>query len=311
MTSKIALVVFGLLLVTIVNIVQSVPVKSIKELLQLPKKTVEESADQTEPSTTSTSPTTTASLDTPTIQHETNDIKKKRYIDNYDQFDDFIDDESSNEDNDNNVENIIHTRINEYPSKIYGNPDKSVDTDNTNVFTDINMDPREFKNLARKRRNIKLNPESKQRHKRASSIYDFYNNDPLYESLIERQQFIRPNQALAPLYLYSPTYERNIRSVRVPYFYDSPEWNKIFTNTIENDDDQIPFAMNDAEDDDDNDDDYEFNRYPLFLESSNMPYDNLQLQQQYNIDNIPIYEDDDQDDEDFLMPYRPIESYLK
>ncbi|CAF2592472.1 unnamed protein product [Rotaria sp. Silwood2] len=312
MTSKIALVVFGLLLVTIAIVVQSAPVKPMKEPLQLSKIVAQESVDQTTPSITSTSPTTTASLhssDASSIQHETNDIKKKRYVDNYDRFNDFIDDES-NEDDEYNVENKLHTIINENPTEFDGDTDKSVDTDNTYVFTDSKMDPLEFSNLARKRRNIKLTQGSKQRRKRASSIYDFYNNDPLYESLIERQQFIRPNRAFAPLYWYPPAYERNTRSLSAPYIYESPEWNKIFSDTIENEDDQTPIALNDDDDDDANDG-YEYNRYPLFLESPNIPYDNLQLQQQYNVNNLPTYEDNDQDDELVLTPYGPMESYFK
>ena len=43
--------------------------------------------------------------------------------------------------------------------------------------------------------------------------------------------------------------------------------------------------------------DYELNRYPILLESSNSPYDNLQLQQSYNTDDLPADETDDQDEE--------------
>ncbi|CAF1217590.1 unnamed protein product [Rotaria sordida] len=313
MTSKISLVVFGLLLVTIAIVVQSTPVEPIKKFLQLSKRAVQESIDETEPSTTSTSSTTTISSqssNTPIIQHKINDIKKKRNIYNYDQFDDNL------VDDDNDFENILYPKIKENPIEIYDKTDKSVNTDNTNVFTDTIMDPTEFTNLARKRRNIKLNPGSKQRQKRALSLYNFYNNDPLYEPLIERQQFIRPSRAFISPFWYPSTYERNIRSLREPVVYELPEWNKIYADTIENDDDQIPFPTNDDDDGDDDDIgygyEYEYNRYPFFSESSNIPYDNLQLQQEYNDDNLPIYEDDDdQADEDFLTPYGPMESYFK
>ena len=43
--------------------------------------------------------------------------------------------------------------------------------------------------------------------------------------------------------------------------------------------------------------DYELNRYPILLESSNNPYDNLQLQQSYNTDDLPVDEIDEQDEE--------------
>jgi len=64
------------------------------------------------------------------------------------------------------------------------------------------------------------------------------------------------------------------------------------------------------------------NRYPILLQSSNNPFDNLELQQQYNTDDLPIdedleqnYGDDDDDDDDeqyglFYTRYEPIETYF-
>lgn len=46
---------------------------------------------------------------------------------------------------------------------------------------------------------------------------------------------------------------------------------------------------NDVDDDDDDEViDYELNRYPILLDSVNNPFDNLQLQQRYNTDDLPL-----------------------
>jgi len=56
---------------------------------------------------------------------------------------------------------------------------ESIDTDNSEIFSDMKMNPNELIKLVRKRRNIHLNDQINQRHKRALSTYDFYNNDPV------------------------------------------------------------------------------------------------------------------------------------
>jgi hypothetical protein len=43
----------------------------------------------------------------------------------------------------------------------------------------------------------------------------------------------------------------------------------------------------------------EYNRYPILLDSSNIPYDNLQLQQTYNIDDLPM----DDNEEIYLVSF--------
>lgn len=53
----------------------------------------------------------------------------------------------------------------------------SVDTENSNVFTDFKMDPDELKTVARKRRFINLDPKPNQRRKRALTAYDFYDEE--------------------------------------------------------------------------------------------------------------------------------------
>ena len=74
-------------------------------------------------------------------------------------------------------------------------------------------------------------------------------------------------------------------------------------------------SLFDDEDEDEND--YESNRYPILLQSSINPFDNLQLQQQYNTDDLPIDEDieqnlsdDDEDDDDDEETYG-LSSYEK
>jgi hypothetical protein len=175
----------------------------------------------------------------------------------------------------------------------------------------MKMNPNELIKLARKRRNIHLNDQINQRHKRALSTYDFYNTDPFYESLIERQQFVRPTRAFAPIYWYPPVYKRNIRSSLASALYEPSEWNRVYADTIENndfDEDQAPFFIND---DDNDENDYEYNRYPILFDGSNIPYDNLQLQQEYNTDDLPIDEDYDQDEEFFSTRYGPLEGNFK
>jgi hypothetical protein len=49
-----------------------------------------------------------------------------------------------------------------------------------------------------------------------------------------------------------------------------------------------PFYIDDYDDETD----YEYNRYPISFE---IPYDNLQLQQEYNTDDLPM-----DDDEEFI-----------
>lgn len=64
--------------------------------------------------------------------------------------------------------------------------------------------------------------------------------------------------------------------------------------------------------------DYESNRYPILLESSNNPFDNFELQQKYNTDDLPFDEnlfdeepeglnDDDDDDEEQYRSFYPRE----
>ncbi len=102
--------------------------------------------------------------------------------------------------------------------------------------------------------------------------------------------------------------------------YEPSEWNRVYADTIENndfDEEQgkkkrkffikifylfiylAPFFIND----DDDENDYEYNRYPILFDGSNIPYDNLQLQQEYNTDDLPIDENYDQDEEFFSVRF--------
>ena len=56
-------------------------------------------------------------------------------------------------------------------------------------------------------------------------------------------------------------------------------------------------------DENEDENDHESNRYPILLQLSINPFDNLQLQQQYNTDDLPIDEESDEDD-DNEEPYR-------
>jgi len=197
------------------------------------------------------------------------------------------------------------------------------------------MTPYELTDVVRRRRHIKLNDETHRRRKRSLSPYDFYDTDSFYNpyaDLIERQQYVRPVRSFAPIYWYPPVYERNIRSALAPSFSESSEWPRLYSTTIDDDDtDEIDENPVPIFDDDDDENDYESNRYPILLQSSNNPFDNLQLQQQYNTDDLPIDEedfeqnlnDDDDDDDDeeqyhlyyqkerpYYTGYGPIETYF-
>ncbi|CAF1116562.1 unnamed protein product [Adineta steineri] len=282
----------GFLFLTISIIVQSVPVKPIEKLTPSSEKAPSESIDPLKSST---------STITPAKVHEINNIKKKRYAEEYNQFDEFMDDDSDDDDDEDDIkiEHKLHAKIKETPAKIHDNADKPVDTDDSKIFSDIQMNPNEFTNFARKRRNINLNSESIQRRKRALSPYDLYNIDPLYDSYIERQQFIRPSRKFESLYWNQPSfYERSIRSA----LFEQPEWNRIYTedpyeNDYNDENQDLSFY------DDDNDSDEEYEPYLNLLESASIPFDNLQLQQKYNTDNL-LNNDDDDDEDEGLFPVR-------
>jgi len=227
--------------------------------------------------------------------------------------------------NNNNykTDHILHAKIQETSAKIHDNADKPVDTDDSKIFSDIKMTPYELRDVVRRRRDVKLNDESNRRRKRALSPYDFYDTDSFYDPYAHLIEGVRPTRSFAPLYWYPSGYERNIRSALAPSFYESSEWPSLYSTTIDDDDDEIdenPLSRFDDEND------YESNRYPILLQSSNNnPFDNLQLQQQYNTDDLPTDEDfeqdfDDDDEEQYRLFYHkerpydigdgPIETYF-
>jgi len=55
-----------------------------------------------------------------------------------------------------------------------------VDTDDSRIFSDIQMTPFNLQNI-RQRRQIQLNEQSSQRHKRALSPYEFFDTDSVRE----------------------------------------------------------------------------------------------------------------------------------
>jgi hypothetical protein len=320
MTSYKAFAIVGLLLVTITIVIQSAPIKKTKKIIHSSSINNKQAANQhlfksddsksTSPSTTTSSTPTgsQSSLSTTEIKQE----KKKRYIndDQLNQFLDYINDEAnidlspdvkSNNNNDK-TDHILHAKIQE--------TSEPVDTDDSKVFSDIKMTPNELTNIVRRRRNIKLNDETNRRRKRALSPYDFYDTDSFYDpyaDLIERHQYVRPTRSFAPIYWYPSVYERNIRSALEPSFYEPSEWPILYSNTLdEDDDDEIPVSLSDDEND------YESNRYPILLQSPPNPFDSLQ---QYNTDDLPIDEDfeenfgNDDDDEQYPLFYEKQRPY--
>jgi len=162
------------------------------------------------------------------------------------------------------------------------------------------MNPEELTDIVRRRRDIQLNDGSNRRRKRALS-YDLYDTDPMYEplvDLIERQQFVRPTRAFAPLYWYPSVYDRSIRSALVyPYRTKTSDlYNLYADNNVEsNDDIDEPIVLDDDENEAEND--YESNRYPILSNSDIDLFDNLQQQQRYNTDDLQLDDDDDNYDD--------------
>jgi len=359
MASRISFVISGVFLVIITIAVQSAPIEKTKTKQTIQSNFINKqqpiNQDLLKPvdsmkipsisTNTETSPTITTTQDSllsTTTKYEKNDNKKKRYInddDDDDRSDELLDDEMNDDSSslkfNDKVDHTLYTEMKEIPATIHDNADKPIDTDDSNIFSDIQMNPNELKDILRRRRNVKLNDELNRRRKRALSPYDFYNTDSFYDpyaDLYERNQYARPIRSFAPLYWYPTVYERNIRSALAPSFYEPSEWATPYLDT--NDDEEIdesPISLFDDGIDDENN--YDLNRYPILLESSNNPLDNLQLQQQYNIDDLPIDdvivrksadEDDEDDDDDdgeqyrvfyqkerpYYAPYAPIETYF-
>jgi hypothetical protein len=303
MVSYKVFVIFGFLLVSITLVIQSAPIVKAKENVQSSSINNKPVVDRTffkfidSEETSTTAPTTTTSSQNTLVTPD----KKKRYLED-DLLNEYFDSNSDEEEDIQlNNKHVLHTKIRETSEKIHDNEDKPVDTDDSKVFSDIKMTPNELTNVIRRRRYVQLNDQLNQRRKRALSTYDFYDTDSLYDpyaDLIEQQQqqYDRPTRAFAPLYWYPSGYERSIRSVLAPSFYESSEWPRLYSNTIDDEIDGNPIY-----DDDEDEADYELNRYPILLQSSNNAFDNLELQQQYNIDDAPIDENrfDDEDLQEF------------
>jgi hypothetical protein len=75
------------------------------------------------PPITSSSSTTASSTTTSTTAPESNDIKKKRNIEDYSQFDEFTNDNSDEYDDDISIENKLHPKIKETPGQIHDRTD--------------------------------------------------------------------------------------------------------------------------------------------------------------------------------------------
>jgi len=91
----------------------------------LAKRARRDSVDPVNPPITSSSSTTASSLGsttTSTTEPESNDIKKKRNIEDYSQFDEFTND-NSDEYDDISIENKLHPKIKETPGQIHDKTD--------------------------------------------------------------------------------------------------------------------------------------------------------------------------------------------
>ncbi|CAF3763812.1 unnamed protein product [Rotaria sordida] len=315
-------------------IVQSVPIEKTKGIVQsyLLKKNKDitnqqhhhhqfiQSVETTTSSTSSTTnPTITvsqSSSSTSTITPIITDKKKKRYID--DGLDEFLDNELDSSQLPYlkyNNGHKLHAKVQETIAKIHDNADKPVDTDDSKVFSDITMTPSELTDIVRRRRDVKLNT----RRKRAISPYNFYDTDSFYDpyaDLIEGYQYARPTRSFAPLYWYPSDYQRNIRSALAPSFYESSVYPTLYSTIVDNDENPIPTFDDEIEDNNE----YESDSYPILLELSNNPLDNVELSEQYDReDDLPIDEsteemsnendnddNDDDDDDDDEAQYRLI-----
>jgi len=88
----------------------------------LAKRARRDSVDPVNPPITSSSSTTASSTTTSTTAPESNDIKKKRNIEDYSQFDEFTND-NSDEYDDISIENKLHPKIKETPGQIHDKTD--------------------------------------------------------------------------------------------------------------------------------------------------------------------------------------------
>ncbi|CAM2711454.1 unnamed protein product [Rotaria socialis] len=315
-TSGLVLVIF-----TIITI-QSAPIEKDKETVQLPSVINNKGADDqhilkfidlvktasistsTPTTTTTTTTVSQSSLKATAATQQNTDNKRKRYINDDDDWDDRLENESNELDSsqlqyfkyDNagdNIENRLHAKMKETSPTINDNADKPINTDDSKLFSDIKMTPNQQTDIVRRRRHVKLNT----RRKRAASAYDFYDTDSLDEpqiDLIQRYRYIRPTRSFIPLYWYPSYNQRNAREALLPSFYDSVEYppsylERIGSNDIE--ENSIPTVEDHLEDEDEDEDDYESNRYPILLPSYDNTWNSEQLQERYNRNDIPVDED--------------------
>ncbi|UJR15396.1 hypothetical protein I4U23_002344 [Adineta vaga] len=279
MISKMSLIVYGVLSLNI--IIHALPIQPIKEVIPLTKQTSIKSIIDSKSATTSEK------------KHDNAETKRKRNVEAIIPFDEFTDDESS-EEHDIEIKHKLHPKMKETPAQIHDNAEQPVATDDSKTFTEIKMNQNELANLSnqRRRRHVLFNDHSNQRHKRALSAYGLYDTDPLYASVLERQQFVRPTRSFSPIYWYPSSYERNTRSALISSLYDQPEWSRIAVDDI--DEDENTFL---------NDDD-EYQTYPIVYDSSELPQD-------YNIAVDDDDYDDDDDDDLYPLRYNPTYGYLK
>ena len=147
------------------------------------------------------------------------------------------------------------------------------DADDSQVFSDLKMNPTELTDIVRRRRDVKSNDESSRRRKRALSPYDFYDADsvrvlsqrlqrPLFFSRSvlrslrrsSRANTIRPSYSFVcvrasprpfddlildsfrPVYWYPSMYERNVRSALPSSFFEPLQDSRAYSDSEDTDD---------------------------------------------------------------------------
>ena len=100
---------------------------------------------------------------------------------------------------------------------------------------------------------------------------------------------------------YIPTLSMMMMMMMMKYLVEKETAILFFTFSIFFD---LVYNDDDADDDDEEEgEDYESNRYPILVQSSNDPFDNFELQQQYNSDDLPMDEELNDEEEEYPSYY--------
>lgn len=296
MASCTSLLICGTLLTILIVSTRSAPIEKAKDSAPLPS--INSNRENDEKGSSSVKPT------------EENKNQKKRQTDD-DDLDEFLN--GLSDDDEKSDEHSVQPEMKETSGEIHDNGHHSVDIDDSNVFSDLKMNPFELKTIGRNRRDLHLNKQENRRRKRATfSPYELYETEDPRLEFFDEDTNVRPSRSFAPIYWFPTVNKRNFGPSR-DFALDEPaEW------TPENfDDEQIPNSFVDDEDEDEDEDQNqdEYNRYPILLDLTRNPFDNLQLQQNYNGVEIPVDDeenenfDDDEQLEQYPIAYGPENPY--